>query len=147
MSLAQRKKSGRYYTGKSEEVLKTKPFHKLQGKVNLIFTSPPFPLNNKKSYGNMIGKEYQDWFASLAPLFAEMIADDGSIVIELGNSWESSRPVQSLLPLKCLLDFVSQENTGLRLIQEFVCYNPSRLPSPAAWVTVNRIRTVDSYTR
>jgi len=34
----------------------------------------------------------------------------------------------------------------LRLIQEFICYNPSKLPSPAQWVTVNRIRTVDSYT-
>ena len=135
MSLAQRKKSGRYYTGKSEEVLKTQPFRKLRSKVNLIFTSPPFPLNSKKSYGNMIGNEYRDWFASLAPLFAEMLTDDGSIVIELGNSWESSRPVQSLLPLQCLLDFVSKEDTGLRLIQEFISYNPSRLPSPAAWVT------------
>ena len=147
MPLAQRKKSGRYYTGKTEEVLKTQPFRKLRSKVNLIFTSPPFPLNSKKSYGNMIGNEYRDWFASLAPLFAEMLTDDGSIVIELGNSWESSRPVQSLLPLQCLLDFVSKEDTGLRLIQEFISYNPSRLPSPAAWVTVKRIRTVDSYTR
>lgn len=147
MPSAQTKKSGRYYTGKSEEILKTKPFLNLRGKVNLIFTSPPFPLNSKKSYGNMTGKEYRDWFASLAPLFAQMLTDDGSIIIELGNSWESSRPVQSLLPLQCLLDFVSYEDTGLRLIQEFVSYNPSRLPSPAAWVTVKRIRTVDSYTR
>jgi len=38
------------------------------------------------------------------------------------------------------------QNSNLRLIQEFICYNPSKLPSPAQWVTVNRIRTVDSYT-
>ena len=54
-----------------------------------------------------------------------MLADDGSIVIELGNSWEPSRPVQSLLPLQSLLGFVSHKETELRLIQEFVCYNPS----------------------
>ncbi|MBE9171381.1 site-specific DNA-methyltransferase [Pleurocapsales cyanobacterium LEGE 06147] len=147
MPLAQTKKSGRYYIGKSEEVLKTTPFRNLRGKINLIFTSPPFPLNSKKSYGNMLGEEYRNWFSSLAPLFAEMLTNNGSIVIELGNSWEPSRPVQSLLPLQCLLDFVSKEDTGLRLIQEFICYNPSRLPSPAAWVTSKRIRTVDSYTR
>lgn len=147
MPLGHKEKSGRYYVGKSEEILKTSFFRKLCGKVNLIFTSPPFPLNSKKSYGNMVGEEYRQWFARLAPLFAEMLTKDGSIIIELGNSWESSRPVQSLLPLQCLLDFVSQEDTELRLIQEFISYNPSRLPSPAAWVTVKRIRTVDSYTR
>ncbi|MGD2180694.1 DNA methyltransferase [Lusitaniella coriacea] len=147
MPLAQRTKSGRYYVGKSENVLKTRPLQNYRSKINLIFTSPPFPLNSKKSYGNRRGSEYRDWFATLAPLFAEMLTDDGSIVIELGNSWEHSRPVQSLLPLQYLLDFVSKEDTGLRLIQEFISYNPSRLPSPAAWVTVKRIRTVDSYTR
>jgi DNA modification methylase len=147
MSLAQKTKSGRYYIGKSEEILLSRPFHQQRGKVQLIFTSPPFPLNSKKSYGNMVGEEYLRWFSSLAPIFAEMLSDDGSIVIEIGNSWEPSRPAQSLLPLQSLLGFVSHEGSGLRLIQEFICYNPSRLPSPANWVTVKRIRTVDSYTR
>ena len=147
MSLAQETQSGRYYVGKSENLLKESDFLKLKGQIQLIFTSPPFPLNSKKSYGNMLGGEYLDWFTSLAPLFSEMLTEDGSIVIELGNSWESQRPVQSLLPLQSLLNFVSHPEANLRLIQEFVCYNPSRLPSPANWVTVNRIRTVDSYTR
>lgn len=110
----------------------------------MILTSPPFPLNEKKSYGNMTGEKYLKWFSNLAPIFAEMLTEDGSIVIKLGNGWESKRPVQSLLPLQSLLGFVSNENAGLRLIQQFVCYNPSRLPSPAQWVTINRIRTVDS---
>ena len=52
--------------------------------------------------------------------------------------------MQSLLHLECLLGLV--KNSNLRLIQEFICYNPSKLPSPAQWVTINRIRTVDSYT-
>jgi DNA modification methylase len=34
----------------------------------------------------------------------------------------------------------------VRLCQEFICYNPSRLPSPAQWVTIERIRVVDSFT-
>jgi site-specific DNA-methyltransferase (cytosine-N4-specific) len=49
-----------------------------------------------------------------------------------------------IITLESLLGFV--KNSNLRLIQEFICYNPSKLPSPAQWVTVNRIRTVDSYT-
>lgn len=147
MSLVQNTESGQYYLGESEKILRSPALSGQCGKVQLILTSPPFPLNSKKSYGNMMGDEYLQWFSNLAPIFAEMLADDGSIVIELGNSWEPSRPVQSLLPLQSLLSFVSHKETDLRLIQEFVCYNPSRLPSPAHWVTVKRIRTVDSYTR
>lgn len=115
-------------------------------KFQLIITSPPFPLNQKKKYGNLQGEEYKQWFIELAPIFSDLLADDGSLVIEIGNAWEQERPVQSLLHLECLLGLVNHPNSDLRLIQEFIVYNPSRLPSPAQWVTVNRIRTVDSYT-
>jgi len=46
-----------------------------------------------------------------------------------------------------LLKFVNKPGANLKLCQEFICYNPSRLPGPAEWVTVKRIRTVDSFTR
>ena len=133
--------------GNSIELLKKdKEIAKLKGKVNLIITSPPFPLNNKKQYGNEKGEEYLKWFVELAPVFSELLAENGSLVIEIGNAWEPERPVQSLLHLECLLGLVKHPNANLRLIQEFICYNPSKLPSPAQWVTVNRLRTVDSYT-
>lgn len=135
---------GKLLLGDSYKELKNGSFDEFKGKVNLIITSPPFPLNNKKKYGNLQGEEYKEWFVSLAPIFEELLSEDGSLVIEIGNSWESERPVQSLLHLECLLGLV--KNSNLRLIQEFICYNPSKLPSPAQWVTVNRIRTVDSYT-
>lgn len=135
---------GKLLLGDSYKELKNGSFVEFKGKVNLIITSPPFPLNNKKKYGNLKGDNYKDWFVSLAPIFEELLSEDGSLVIEIGNSWESERPVQSLLHLECLLGLV--KNSNLRLIQEFICYNPSKLPSPAQWVTVNRIRTVDSYT-
>jgi site-specific DNA-methyltransferase (cytosine-N4-specific) len=134
---------GKYYIGKCEENLK---HLKLKQKVQLILTSPPFPLNNKKRYGNLVGEDYLKWFTSLAPLFSSLLTPNGSIVIEVGNAWERNRPVQSLLHLKSLMNFVENKDAGLRLCQEFVCYNPSRLPSPAQWVTVQRIRVTDSFT-
>lgn len=134
------------YAGNAIELLKNKSLQHLKGTVSLIITSPPFPLNNKKKYGNEKGEEYQKWFTELAPIFSDLLTEDGSLVIEIGNSWEPERPVQSLLHLECLLGLVKHPNANLRLIQEFICYNPSKLPSPAQWVTVNRLRTVDSYT-
>lgn len=134
---------GKYYLGECEKVI---PKLKLKNKVQLILTSPPFPLNNKKKYGNLNGQEYLEWFANLAELFSSVLAPNGSIVVEMGNSWEKDRPVQSLLHINSLLSFVNNEKAGLRLCQEFVCHNPARMPSPAQWVTINRIRVVDSFT-
>ncbi len=144
--IAHQTKFGQYYCGDSLELLQRHLGEKLRGKVQLILTSPPFPLNNKKSYGNLTGDEYLRWFAALAPLFTNLLTPDGSIVIEMGNSWVSGRPVQSLLHLEALLGFVKHPDAQLRLCQQFVCYNPARLPSPAQWVTVHRIRVTDSYT-
>ncbi len=143
MSLLYKTEYGKYYVGKCEQMIRRL---KLNGKVQLILTSPPFPLNNKKQYGNLTGEDYLRWFSGLAELFSSVLTPDGSIVIELGNAWEKGRPVQSLLNLKSLMSFVSNERAGLRLCQEFICYNPARLPSPAQWVTINRIRAIDSFT-
>ncbi|KUG24180.1 pvuii dna methyltransferase [hydrocarbon metagenome] len=139
-------KLGKYYLGHSDTLLANELYKTVKGKVQLLFTSPPFPLNKKKKYGNLKGEDYKQWFAGLAELFSDMLAEDGSIVIELGNAWESKRPVQSLLHLESLISFVRNPKANLRLCQQFVCYNPSRLPSPAQWVTIERIRTIDSFT-
>jgi len=138
---------GEYHIGNSKNILKSKIGQQLKGKVQLILTSPPFPLNQKKSYGNLNGDEYKKWFSSLAKTFSDLLKEDGSIVIELGNCWEPNHPIQSILHLESFLKFLNNPKANLKLCQEFICYNPSRLPSPAQWVTVNRIRTVDSFTR
>lgn len=118
-----------------------------RNKFQLIITSPPFPLNNKKQYGNLEGEKYLQWLGLFGPIFTDLLKEDGSLVIELGNAWEKGRPVQSLLPLQALMEIIKSSGEKLRLIQEFIVYNPSRLPTPAQWVTVDRIRVVDSYTR
>ena len=137
---------GRYHVGESEELLRGRLGRALRGKVQLLITSPPFPLNRKKSYGNLDGETYKAWFMKLAPLFADLLTPTGSIVIEMGNAWMPGRPVQSLLHLEALMGFVNSAGANLRLCQEFICYNPSRLPSPAQWVTVKRTRATDSFT-
>lgn len=136
---------GAIYQGLAEEVLRTRTLGKQKGKVQLVFTSPPFPLSRKKKYGNHTGQLYIDWLADLAPLLHEYLTEDGSIVIEIGNSWEAGMPVMSTLAIKALLAF--QELGNYHLCQEFVAYNPARLPSPAQWVTVERIRVKDAFTK
>ncbi len=127
------------------DLLSKKRLRGQKGQVQLVFTSPPFPLNTKKRYGNYQGEQYIEWFASFAPRLSEMLTDDGSIVVEIGNAWEPGRPVMSTLVLRALLKFLEAAN--LNLCQEFVWYNPARLPSPVQWVNVERIRVKDAFTR
>lgn len=103
MSIYQSNK-GTLYKGNSVDLLSNVLMDELRGRVNLIITSPPFPLNNKKKYGNQKGGEYLEWFKSLAPIFSELLAEDGSLVIEIGNAWEPERPVQSLLQYSRIFD-------------------------------------------
>lgn len=138
--------NGKLLVGDSLEITRTYLSRYYKNKFNLIITSPPFPLNTKKKYGNLQGEEYLEWFTNLAPIFSDLLTDDGSLVMEIGNAWEKGRPIQSMLHLECLFGLVKNPDSDLRLIQEFISYNPSKLPSPAQWVTVNRFRAVDSYT-
>lgn len=139
-----RTRRGRIYCCNAESFFHSPKAKKYSGKVQLIFTSPPFPLNTKKAYGNLQGGQYTDWLAKFAPLFKAMLTPSGSIVLEMGNAWEPGQPVMSTLALEGLLKFLSEGQ--LKLAQQFICHNPARLPSPAQWVNVERIRLKDSYT-
>ncbi|MEE8160768.1 MAG: DNA methyltransferase, partial [Acidobacteriota bacterium] len=131
-----RTRLGALYVGQSEMVLAHPRMRRLYGKVQLILTSPPFPLNTKKRYGNEEGEQYVQWLASFAPLFRKLLKRNGSIVIEMGNAWVPGRPVQSTLSLHALLKFMEHPEVDLRLCQEFICFNPAKLPTPAQWVTI-----------
>lgn len=130
--------------GRIEDALTSPLLQSLQSKVNLLITSPPFPLVRKKKYGNETGERYLHWLRDLAPRLASLISPDGSIVIEIGNAWEQGEPSMSTLPLEALLEF--KRAAELHLCQHIICHNPARLPTPAAWVTVDRIRLKDSFT-
>ena len=133
------------FLGTAEMLLEADPLRRERGAVQLILTSPPFPLNRKKKYGNLTGDAYVEWLAPFARTFRDYLTPDGSIVIELGNAWEPGSPTMSTLPMKALLAF--QECANLYLCQEFICFNPARLPSPAQWVNTEHIRVKDAFTR
>lgn len=144
MELNYQTELGSYYLGSSESLLGSEQLKLYYGNVDLIFTSPPFPLSRQKKYGNLYGKEYVKWIASFAPVFKKFLKPTGSIVMEIGNTWDKGQPTMSTWGLRAFLAFLDKGK--LNLCQQFIWNNPARLPSPAQWVNVERIRVKDSFT-
>lgn len=137
--------NGLCLNGDCKEIIAKYMTKNYAGKVQLIFTSPPFPLNRKKSYGNLTGEEYIDWLCSIGDLLKPLLTQDGSLVIELGNAWNPGEPTVSTLPMEALLAL--KKRCGFYLCQEFIYYNPAKLPGPTEWVNKRRERVKDSFTR
>ncbi len=129
---------GSAYLGDSLDLLQ----HMENKSVNLILTSPPFALTRKKEYGNKSSEEYVEWFLKFAGEFKRILKDDGSFVLDLGGAYLPGYPVRSIYQFELLVRLC--KDLGFFLAQEFYHYNPSRLPSPAEWVTVRRIRVKDA---
>jgi site-specific DNA-methyltransferase (cytosine-N4-specific) len=110
--------------------------------VDLIMTSPPFGLVRKKSYGNEDADQYCEWFRPFAEGFKRVLKDDGSLVIDIGGAWVPGQPTRSLYHFKLLIMLV--EEFGFHLCQEHYWWNPSKLPTPAEWVNVRRVRVKDA---
>ncbi len=129
---------GAAYLGDSLELLRSLP----TGKINLVITSPPYALHFKKAYGNKNKTEYVDWFLPFAREIHRVLKDDGSFVLNIGGSYNSGTPTRSIYHFKLLVALV--ENLHFHLAQECFWYNPAKMPMPAEWVTVRRIRVRDS---
>jgi len=124
--------------GDSLDVMRTlKP-----GSVNLVMTSPPFGLVRKKDYGNADADKYVAWFRPFGKAVKRVLAKNGSFVIDIGGAWVKGQPTRSLYHYKLLIMLC--EEVGFHLAQEFHWWNPSKLPTPAEWVTVRRIRVKDA---
>ena len=105
-------------------------------------TSPPFALERKKRYGNPKKVDYVAWLGEFLAAVKPKLKETGSLVIDIGGSYEQGRPVRSLYPFRLLIHAV--DVLGYRLAEDFYWHNPARLPSPIEWVNKRRCRAKDS---
>jgi DNA modification methylase len=129
---------GAAYVGDALDLLRALP----EKSINLVLTSPPFALQRKKDYGNEPADGYVAWFMRFAWEMKRVLRDDGSLVIDIGGAWTKGQPVRSIYHFELLVALVRQ--LGFSLAEEFFWWNTAKLPSPAEWVTVRRIRVKDA---
>lgn len=130
---------GAIYHGDSRRVLR-EVFD--DASIDLIVTSPPYGLVRKKEYGNVDARDYLKWFRPFAEEFKRVLKDNGSLVIDIGGAWVRGQATRSLYHYKLLIMLC--EEFGFHLAQDFFWWNPSKLPTPAEWVNVRRIRVKDA---
>jgi site-specific DNA-methyltransferase (cytosine-N4-specific) len=133
-------KLGAAYVGDALDLIKQLPSRS----VNAIVTSPPYALHFKKSYGNPRQSEYVDWFMAFAQEFRRVLKPNGSLVLEIGGAWNRGEPTRSVYHFELLVRLVNEG--GFHLAEEFFWFNRARMPSPAEWVNVQRIRVKDAVT-
>jgi len=74
--------------------------------------------------------------------FRRVLKDNGSLVIDIGGAWKPGTPTRSLYHFELLLMLCKE--FGFHLCQEHYWWNPSKLPTPAEWVNVRRVRVKDA---
>src|ERR1043165_110109 len=110
--------------------------------LDLVVTSPQFALTRKKAYGNAEEDAYLNWFRPFAKEMHRVLKNSGSLVIDIGGAWKPGSPVRSLYHFKLLIMLC--EEFGFHLAQDFYWWNPSKLPTPAEWVNIRRVRVKDA---
>lgn len=140
-ALAYQTEYGEAWLGDSIETLQARLD---DNSVDLIMTSPPFALQRPKEYGNESQEGYKSWFLPFADEFWRVLKPTGSLVIDLGGAWEGGQAVKSIYQFELLVSLCRRPNRPFVLAQDFYWFNPARLPSPAQWVTIDRVRVKDS---
>jgi DNA modification methylase len=129
---------GASYAGDGIHFLRKLP----NASVNLVVTSPPYALHFKKEYGNVEKDAYLEWFRPFAKEIRRILTSNGSFVLNIGGSYNAGAPTRSLYHFRLLLMLCDE--LGFHLAQECFWFNPAKLPSPAEWVNVRRVRVKDS---
>ena len=138
-----------FYTTEHGQIFNGDSYHFVSGlrkeSVDLIVTSPPFGLVREKEYGNVPADEYLEWFGPYATQFHRILKESGSLVIDIGGVWNKGQPTRHLYHFELLIMLCKKYN--FYLAQDFYWWNPAKLPTPAEWVTIRRIRVKDAVNK
>jgi len=120
------------YLGDSKEVLRQFP----DNSVDLIFTSPPYADQRKKTYGGISPEKYVEWFLPISGQLLRVLKPDGTFVLNIKEKVVNGE--RSTYVLELILEMRKQ---GWLWTEEFIWHKKNSYPGK--WP--NRFR--DSWER
>lgn len=105
--------------------------------ISLCLTSPPYPLQESRAYGNPAEQEYVDWLCEVLEPIVKNLKPGGSIVLNLSNDiFLPRQPARSLYRERLVLAL--HDRLGLYKMDEIPWVNLSKPPGPVAWASKQR---------
>ena len=109
----------RFLHGDCEEVLKNLP----DNSIDLIFTSPPYADQRKKSYGGVGPDEYVDWFMPKAHQFMRVLKPTGTFILNIKERVVDSERHTYVIEL-----IVKMREQGWLWTEEFMWHKKNSYP-------------------
>lgn len=116
----------------------------IETNIDLVLSSPPYPLRVSREYGNPNEAEYIDFICySIEPLVKRLSAS-GSLCLNTGNDiFLPGMPARSLYQEK--LTIALCERFGLYKMDHLVWNNGSKPPGPVQWASLSRQQLNSAY--
>lgn len=108
------------------------------GSLDLIYLSPPYPILSGRDYGRYACAEWLDWMTGLGSQWHNLLADTGSLMLNLGTAWTKGAPTQEPYIERITLNLI--DDIGFYKAGHDFWHNPNKMPSPMPWVAVRRVR-------
>jgi len=107
------------YLGDCEEILKTIP----DNSVDLIFTSPPYADQRKKTYGGIHPDDYVDWFLPKAEQMLRVLKPTGTFVLNIKEKVVNGERSTYVLEL-----IIEMKKQGWFWTEEFIWHKKNCYP-------------------
>jgi DNA modification methylase len=114
--------------------------------IQLLCTSPPYPLNTRKPYANQHpARTHVSWLLGMLGRYLRKMVPHGSIALNVGPTWQPGQPTHTTWMERLVIAL--EDELGLHLCQTLYWENPSKLPGPAEWTNRRRVRLTDRIER
>lgn len=112
-------------------------FSGLDAPITLVVTSPPYPLQSARAYGNPAEHVYVDWICKTLEPVVKNLVRGGSICLNVSNDiFLSHSPARSLYRERLVLAL--HERLGLWKMDELIWENKSKPPGPYQYASKAR---------
>ena len=116
--------------------------HLVDGSLDLVFSSPPYPISSGRAYGQFSEQQVVNMILECAGNWRRALTDTGSLVLNLKDSWlprsvTGGAPERSLYIERLLLALV--DDAKFHLADKHYWRNPSCAPT-GPFVTIQKVR-------
>lgn len=118
-------------------------FSRIDDAIHLILTSPPYPLQKPRAYGNIEEARYVSWLCEVLAPVIRLMVPGGSLCLNLGNDvFLQGSPARSMYQERLLLAL--HDRFGLYKMDSLVWESP-KPPGPIQWASKQRVQLNTAY--